>query len=77
MNPNQEYANDRLMDAINILSLVIGLENMRENQIQSQQNDVSKANEQQAEYLLNQIKAQFERQNEMLVEILDRLNGVS
>lgn len=75
MNPNQYQAQNLAIDIINILSFVVGVANMLENEEQSKANDISKANQQQAEYLLNQIKTMFEQQNGMLLEILNRLNA--
>lgn len=74
--------NNDLINLINILSFMVGLENMQENRQQSAQNDVQAANDKQAEYLLNKINDRFAEQNElldnhtkMLKEILDKLGG--
>ena len=57
---------NNFLDAVNILSLVIGLKNLEENREQSRHNDVKAANDQQAEYLLQDIHLQFEKQNDIL-----------
>lgn len=74
------YNNDRdeLINLINILSFMVGLENMQENRLQSAQNDVQAANDKQAKYLLEEINRRFDEQNEMLKNIqkeLDKLRG--
>lgn len=74
------YNNDRdeLINLINILSFMVGLENMQENRIQSAQNDVQMANDKQAKYLLEEINRRFDEQNEMLRSMqkaLDELKG--
>lgn len=59
-----------LLDAISVLSFCLGYENLMENRQQSAQNDVSAANDRQAQYLLEELGRRFEEQNEMLREIL-------
>ena len=74
-NPYQDK-NNELINLINILSFVVGIENMRENRLQSAQNDVQSANDRQAEYLLNEINRRFDDQNKILDEqnrMLERL----
>ena len=76
MNNPYDSQNNELINLINILSFVVGIENMRENLLQSAQNDVQSANERQAEYLLNEINRRFDEQNKILEEhnvMLDRL----
>lgn len=58
--------NNELINLINILSFMVGIENLNENRIQSAHNDVQIANDKQAEYLLREIKQQFEEQNKVL-----------
>ena len=74
---NQNYS-----DLLNVLSLILAVENLKQNEAQSQYNDVHKANDEQAELLLEKINKRFAEQNEilamqndMLKEILDRLGG--
>ena len=57
---------NNFLDAVNILSLVIGLKNLEENREQSRHNDVKAANDQQAEFLLSDIHKKFEEQNRIL-----------
>lgn len=62
------------IDILSVLSFAIAIENLKENREQSEANDVQKANDKQAHYLLDEIKRLFQEQNEMLGEILDRLD---
>lgn len=71
-----EYA-----DLIGILSLLIGLENLTENQQQSEHSeqlirriDVDAANGRQARALLDELGQKFEEQNAMLREILKEVS---
>ena len=82
MNTPYQDQNNELINLINILSLVVGLQNMQENRLQSAQNDVQSANDRKAEYLLNEINSRFDEQNkileeqnrmlEMLIELLEK-----
>lgn len=71
------YNNDRFLDLINALSLIIGIQNLQENREQSAHNDIHSENELQAQYLLTEIVALFEEQNAMLREILKLLKEKS
>ena len=76
MNSKYQGQNNELINLINILSLVVGLQNMQENRLQSAQNDVQSENDKQAEYLLNEINRRFDEQNKILEEqnkMLERL----
>lgn len=63
------------IDAMAILSFFLGYENLMENRSQSRHNDVQSANDQQAKFLLEQLMVEFNKQNEMLEKILDRLDN--
>ena len=78
-NNNQNYS-----DLLNALSLILAVENLKQNEAQSQYNDVHKANDKQAELLLKEINEKFEEQNiilrehtALLTEILDILRKES
>ena len=71
MNTPYQDQNNELINLINILSFVVGLENMRENRLQSAQNDVQSANDRQAEYLLNEINRRSDEQNRMLERLIE------
>lgn len=60
-------------DAIGLLSILLGYENLLENRQQSAQNDVQSANDKQAQYLLAELSRRFDEQNEMLRKILSIL----
>ena len=68
--------NNNLFDIINLASLIIGMQNLRENRVQSAHNDVQVANSEQAQYLLTELTRQFEYQNQQLTEILQTLKIV-
>lgn len=68
------YNKDKILEAINLLSFVIGIENLQENREQSKHNDVQMANDKQAKFLLEEISKKFEEQNAILKEILNKLN---
>ena len=64
-NINQNYS-----DLLNALSLILAVENLKQNEAQSQYNDVHRANDEQAELLLNNINKRFAEQNENIAQIL-------
>lgn len=74
MNNNQRQFD--VLDILNVISFMLGLENLQENRAQSAHNDVQTANQKQAEYLLEEINKRFEEQNRILAEILDRLKAL-
>ena len=63
-NNNQNYS-----DLLNALSLILAVENLKQNEAQSQYNDVHKANDEQAELLLEKINKRFAEQNENIERI--------
>ena len=60
-------------DLLNIVSILIGLQNLQENREQSEHNDIQSANDNQTKFLLDELKKQFDEQNKMLNEILQIL----
>ena len=58
---------------LNIVSILIGLQNLQENREHTAHNDVQIANDNQAKFLLDELKKQFDEQNKMLNEILQIL----
>lgn len=84
-NPNSKNNNcnnDDAMDLINVISVMLGYENLMENRQQSAHNDVAKHNQRQAKQILDDLHKQFDVQNEMLKyqnslleEILEILKG--
>lgn len=63
------------LDILAVASFLLGYENLLENRQQSKHNDVSTANDKQAQYLLNEISQKFEEQNEMIRKILEVVTG--
>lgn len=57
-------------DLLNALSLILAVENLKQNEAQSQYNDVHKANDEPAELLLKEINERFAEQNENIDLIL-------
>lgn len=57
-------------DLLNALSLILAVENLKQNEAQSQYNDVQMANDKQAKYLLEEINRRFDKQNENIDLIL-------
>lgn len=67
-NSGKEFSS---LDALAVLSFLLGYENLMENREQSRQNNVSAANDKQAKYLLEKLGRKFDEQNEMLRKILE------
>ena len=65
--------NNQFLDLINILSLVIGFQNLQENREQSAHNDIHAENAKQTEYLLLELTKHFQYQNTLLEQILQKL----
>ena len=70
MNDNQ---NNIFGDWIDIIALLIGLQNLMENRIQTAQNDVNASNDAQAEYLLSEINRRFDEQNEKIERLIEMI----
>lgn len=75
-------SNDNFGDLLNLISILLGYENLMENRQQSAENNISKSNQEQARQILDDLHAQFneqnamlEYQNQLLEEILDILKG--
>ena len=64
---------DQFLDAVNLLSLIIGLQNLQENRLQSAHNDIHAANAKQTEYLLVELTNQFEKLSSLINKILEKL----
>ena len=61
------------IDLLAVISILLGYENLIENREQSVHNDVSAANDKQAQYLLNQLSVLFKEQNKKFDKILSIL----
>lgn len=51
---------------LDLISVLVGLENLMENRQQSAENDVNSANQRQAKQILDDLHKQFDKQNAML-----------
>lgn len=51
---------------LDLISVLVGLENLMENRQQSAENDVNSANQRQAKEILDDLHKQFDKQNTML-----------
>lgn len=72
---NSNNVNDNIDNLLNIISVILGYENLIENRRQSAENNINVSNQNQARLILNDLHRQFERQNKMLQEILILLKG--
>lgn len=61
-NNNSDMAGNLL----DLISVLVGLENLMENRQQSAENDVYSANQRQAKEILDDLHEQFNKQNSML-----------
>ena len=57
-------------DLLQILSIILGYQNLIENRQQSTNNDVTAANDKQAQFLLEELSNKFDEQNALLERIL-------
>lgn len=69
----EQYA---MLSGAQILSLYLAYENLIENRAQSRHNDVQSANDQQANYILQELSRLFNEQNQMLREIMEDLADI-
>lgn len=58
--------NDNIGNLLNIFSILLGYENLIENRQQSASNNIQRSNQEQAKMLLDDLHAQFDKQNQML-----------
>lgn len=68
--------NKDFMDELNIASFIIGLKNLEENLSQSDKDDLIESMSTTNQDLLDVLERDIEKQNEMLNEILDRLERI-
>lgn len=61
MNDNSNFDN-----ILNLISILLGYENLIENRQQSADNNISKSNQEQAKQILDDLHEQFNEQNAML-----------
>ena len=65
---------EELLNAIAIVSFLVGVANYQENLTQSDKDDIMNRLDQQTKDILLEVKKQLEAQNEMLRKIIDKLN---
>lgn len=74
MTMNGYKFNQDFLDAISILSFIIGIQNYNENLSQSDKDDIMQQLDRKTAKLLTRIEEDLEQQNDMLREILNRLD---
>ena len=67
--------NQNFIDFISLMAFAVGIENLQENRQQTADNDVNKANDRQAEYLLKELTKQFTEINRRLEAIENMLKN--
>lgn len=65
-NNNGNNGSDFTGNLLDLISIMLGYENLIENRQQSAENDVAKHNRIQAKQILEDLHLQFDKQNEML-----------
>lgn len=63
---NNNNNSDMAGNLLDLISVLVGLENLMENRQQSAENDVNFANQRQAKEILDDLHKQFDKQNAML-----------
>ena len=63
---NNNNNSDMAGNLLDLISVLVGLENLMENRQQSAENDVNSANQRQAKEILDDLHKQFDKQNAML-----------
>ena len=66
--------NQDILDAMAIASFLIGIANYQENLTQSDKDDIMNRLDKQTKDILTKVEKALEEQNDMLGEILDRLD---
>lgn len=69
------YSQDDLLNAIALLSFIVGVANYNENLTQSDKDDIMRSLDQQTKDILIKVNESLEKQNEMLKKILNKLEG--
>ena len=66
--------NQDFIDAVSLVSFIIGIANYNENLSQSDKDDMMHALDEKANNMLEKLEADLEEQNKLLRQILDKLN---
>lgn len=75
-NFNALFNQNNVMNAIEILSFILTVQNLYENREQSEQNDIQAANDKQARYLLKEMNKKFDEQNQMIRKIMVDIDDI-
>ena len=67
--------NDNLLNAIQIVSFIIGVLNYNENLTQNDKDDIMQKLDQQTKEILQNVEKQLREQNDLLKSILEKLNN--
>ena len=67
------YNERDFLNAIALVSFIVGVANYQENLTQSDKDDIMKHLDQQTQDILERVQASLEKQNAMLQEILEKL----
>ena len=67
------FYNQDFLDAIALVSFLVGIANYEENLTQSDKDDLIQKLDKQTKEILDRIEPDLEKQNEMLKKILERL----
>lgn len=65
------------LDLLQLFGVLLGIENLMENRQQTADNDVQKANDKQANYLISELSKKFDEQNKMLRTIIHKLDSLN
>lgn len=68
--------NENEIDILAVILILLGMQNLQENRLQSKHNDVQVANNNQAKLLLEDIHRQFDLQNKILEKQTVMLNKI-
>lgn len=68
------YNNQDFMNALQLVSFIIGWMNLQENLTQNDKADIMNRLDQQTKDILGKVEEALEKQNEMLKQILDVIN---
>ena len=66
--------NQDFLDAVSLVSFIIGIANYNENLSQSDKDDMMHALDEKANNMLEKLEADLEEQNKLLRQILDKLS---
>lgn len=61
-----DSSNNNFGNLLDLISILLGYENLIENRQQSAENNISKSNQEQAKQILDDLHEQFNEQNKML-----------